>query len=492
MQYTLSYIQPENHYIAIEILVENIDAPAIDLQLPAWRPGRYELANFAKNMTRLFAFDRQGNQLQVNKLKKDRWQIQTAGNASIVVKYMYYAQQMDAGGSWMDEKQLYVNFINCMLYVEGRLFEECHVKLILLADYQIACGLEEKEKHVLYAKDYYQLVDSPMIASNALVHKTYQLAATTFHIWVQGEADSLNWPQILTDFKKFSAVQMKMMGGFPCPDYHFLLHWLPFQHYHGVEHQNSTVITLGPASQADTLYPELLGISSHELFHTWNVIRIRPAELLPYDFTRENYFTTGFVAEGITTYYGDLFLARAGVFSTEAYFAELSQTLNRHFMVANQASLSLLESSFDLWLDGYTAGAPGRKVSIYHKGALTALILDLELRQLTNDARSLDDVMRYLWQHFGPMEKGYTLVDYKKAVATVAGKDYTQYFEECIEGTSSLENRLKQALSYVGCVLQTQPNEQNPGNLIVQVVLNPNRSAEAAIHLQNWIGNKGK
>jgi predicted metalloprotease with PDZ domain len=281
---------------------------------------------------------------------------------------------------------------------------------------------------------------------------------------------------------------MQMMGGFPCKEYHFLFHWLPYQHYHGVEHQNSTVITLGPASQTAALYSEVLGISSHELFHTWNVIRIRPMELLPYDFTRENYFTTGFVAEGITTYYGDLFLARAACLPLEAYFAELSQTLNRHFMLANQASLSLLESSYDLWLDGYTAGAPGRKVSIYHKGALTALILDLELRQLTDDARSLDDVMRYMWEHFGQKEKGYTLADYQNAVATVAGRDYKEYFEECIEGTGSLENRLRKALHYVGCNVQVQPNEQNPGNIIVQLVLDPRRSPEAERHLLSWIG----
>jgi predicted metalloprotease with PDZ domain len=490
MQYTLFYNQPEKHSINIEVLVENIHTPSIEVQLPAWRPGRYELANFAKNMSKLYAFDAKGNLLEVIKIKKDRWQVSTRGSTLVKLTYTYYAQQMDAGGSWLDENQLYVNFINCMLYVEGRLQEECQVRLLLPDNYRIACGLEEKEKHVLYAKDYYQLVDSPMIAGNSLVHKSYKIDTTTFHIWVQGEADSLNWPQLLTDFRKFSAVQMAMMGGFPCKDYHFLLHWLPFQHYHGVEHQNSTVITLGPASQADVLYPELLGISSHELFHTWNVIRIRPAELLPYDFTGENYFTTGFVAEGITTYYGDLFLARAGIFSTEMYFTELSKTLNRHFMAANQASLSLLESSYDLWLDGYTAGVPGRKVSIYHKGALAALILDLELRQLTSNARSLDDVMRYLWQHFGNMEKGYTLADYKKAVATVAGKDYNPYFEECIEGTGSLEKRLARALHYVGCLLQVQPNEQNPGNLIVQVALDPKRSAGAEGNLQHWIGFK--
>jgi predicted metalloprotease with PDZ domain len=131
MQYTLSYNQPEKHYIDIEVVADNIDSPAIEVQLPAWRPGRYELANFAKNMTKLYASSQRGEHLPVSKITKDRWQVHTAGNTSVRLNYRYYAQQMDAGGSWLDEHQLYVNFINCMIYVEGRLEEECIVRLLI-------------------------------------------------------------------------------------------------------------------------------------------------------------------------------------------------------------------------------------------------------------------------------------------------------------------------------------------------------------------------
>jgi predicted metalloprotease with PDZ domain len=120
-----------------------------------------------------------------------------------------------------------------------------------------------------------------------------------------------------------------------------------------------------------------LGVSSHELFHAWNIIRIRPKEMLPYDFTKENYFRTCFVAEGCTTYYGDLFLKRAGVFSDETYIKELQVYMKRHFENCAHATQSLADSSFDLWLDGYEKGIPNRKVSVYHKGALVALVLDL-------------------------------------------------------------------------------------------------------------------
>jgi predicted metalloprotease with PDZ domain len=327
-----------------------------------------------------------------------------------------------------------------------------------------------------------------MIASASLQHYTYKVQSTTFHIWVQGDC-MLDWEQVTTDFRKFTEVQMEMMQGFPCSDYYFLFHWLPFQHYHGVEHQNSTVITLGPASQAEALYADMLGISSHELFHTWNVIRIRPAELLPYDFTKENYFPTGFVAEGITTYYGDLFLVRAGVFSVEAYLKELSQTLNKHFKLGNRSSLSLIDSSFDLWLDGYTMGAPGRKVSIYNKGALAALILDLEIRRLTKNARSLDDVIRELWKQFGDMQSGYTLQDYQQIVEAVAGQNYQAYFDECIYGTTPLQDRASRALGYVGCelaILQTLPDSEN---IEIAIRIKENITAAEKESLKKWLGN---
>ncbi|QHT68727.1 M61 family metallopeptidase [Rhodocytophaga rosea] len=488
MIYTLSYSNPDKHYIDIQVQISTITTSHVEVQLPAWRPGRYEMANFAKNMTLLKAYGTTGEKLNVQKLTKDCWRIQTETYTSVQLNYSYYAQQMDAGGSWLDDKQLYVNFVNCLVHVKGRMQEECRIQLQLPENYKIACGLPEISKHVLIASDYYQLVDSPMIASATLQKYSYQIQSTTFYIWVQGECH-LNWEKVKLDFIKFSEVQMQMMQGFPCEAYHFLFHWLPFQHYHGVEHQNSTVITLGPASQAEQLYGEMLGISSHELFHTWNVIRIRPAELLPYDFSKENYFSTGFVAEGITTYYGDLFLARAGIFYIEEYLQELSQTLNKHFKFSNRSSLSLIDSSFDLWLDGYTMGAPGRKVSIYNKGALAALILDLEIRQLTQNTRSLDDVMRELWKQFGDMNAGYTIQDYQQIIEKVAGQNYQDYFDECIFGTIPLQDRTSRALNYVGCelaILQALPDSEN---IEITIRLKETITETEKENLQKWLEN---
>jgi predicted metalloprotease with PDZ domain len=481
MNYTISASATQPFVLDIEWIIDHTDGPVLDLQLPAWRPGRYELANFAKNSMYFEAYGPTGTSLPFEKVTKDRWRIHLNGESSVKVKYGYYARQMDAGGSWVDTQQWYINFVNCLMYAEGKQDEPCQVTLQLPDSYQIACGLKQTSVHTLVADTYYQLVDCPMIASAQLQHRSYEVDGHTFHVWVQGESMPF-WDRLLTDFKHFTEVQMQLMGGFPCPEYHFLLHLLPFQHYHGVEHQNSTVMTLGPAEKLDLLYAELVGLASHELFHTWNVIRIRPKELLPYDFTKENYFPTGYVAEGVTTYYGDLFLARSGFFTEQAYLDELSRTLNRHFSVANQAYLSLIQSSIDLWLDGYVAGVPNRKVSIYHKGSLAALILDLEIRKLTHDAKSLDDVMRLMWQRYGEKGIGYAHKDYIHAVADVVGQSFGEYFAACIEGTSPLAPRLAEALRHVGCTLEVRPVENAPGNLEVRIVLQ-----EVNESLRKWL-----
>ena len=223
------------------------------------------------------------------------------------------------------------------------------------------------------------------------------------------------------------------------------------------------MLVLGPNDEGEGLYQDLLGVSSHELFHAWNIIRIRPVELLPYDFTQENYFTTCFVAEGVTTYYGDLMLRQSGVFSDEAYLKELQVLFKRHFENNGRAFQSLSESSWDLWLDGYDKGVPDRKVSVYHKGAIAALILDLHIRRLTDHARSLDDVMRLMWQRFGKPFIGYTLEDYREITETVAGESLDWYYDLCIFGNQPLETKLNEYLAWVGLqVVYEDPTPISP------------------------------
>ena len=462
IQYHISYENPLTFYLQVQMtLAVPAEATApLELQLPAWRPGRYELQNFAQKLQRVEVVDAGTNQpLPYRKLTKDRWAVADAAGRMVRVRYNFYAHQMDAGGSWLDETQLYLNPVQALMYAEGRQDEECELTLDLPEGWQIACGLPQTSANTLTAKNFDQLADAPLIASPTLAHDDYVAGGIPFHIWVQGEA-KLNWQRIVADFKAFSEEQLKLFGGFPVEEYHFLNQFLPYKHYHGVEHHNSTVITLGPAEliMTEGLYKELLGVSCHELFHTWNIKSIRPAEMQPYDYSRENYFRTCFIAEGITTYYGEYLLARSHVRTPEEYFEELDIVLRKHYDDAGGQNLSLADASMDLWLDGYKPGVPDRKVSVYHKGALTAMLLDLTIRQLSHHARSLDDVMRRLYDEFGKTSIGYTEADYIRIVNEEAGRNMQAYFDKFIYGTEPLVGPLDKALHFVGCRLMVAEN----------------------------------
>lgn len=456
--YHLSYDNPLTHVLHITITIPQNTQQQIYLQLPAWRPGRYELQQFAQKLYPVTATgDKQP--IAVSKITKDKWVLQTNGAETIEVKYSFYAYQMDGGGSWLDEEQLYLNPINCLMAVEGREQETCKLKVAIPEKWQIACGLPKERDHTLLAENYDELVDSPFIASGSLEKRTFEVNNIPFHIWLQGNCQP-DWEKIIPDFEAFTKEQLAVFKDFPVTDYHYLIQILPYRFYHGVEHANSTVITLGPSEllMAPSLYKELLGVSSRELLHTWNIKKIRPKEMLRYNYASENYFRTGYIAEGITTYYGDYILARAGVFTTAQYFEELNTTLQRYFADNGHQSLSIADSSFDLWLDGYKPGIPDRKVSIYIKGALTALLLDLQLRQTTANTASLDTVMQALWEEFGKKEIGYTAEAYENLVENIAGKSFGSYFDNYINGTTPIEPALAEALRFVGCTLKITEN----------------------------------
>ncbi len=458
MKYVISYTHPHQNSIDLQLVIENITQDVVLLKLPTWRPGRYQIQNFAKNIRKFQAFDAQNQPLYVKKIEKSTWQIDTKNSSQIRIQYEYFARQVDAGGSWLKPDLLYINWITCALYLENRKHEPYEIKLQIPDNYRVCCGLTQKNNRLI-AQNFDELVDSPLMASPNLQHQTYQCEnyQTTFHLWFEGNITP-KWTKILNDFQTFSQSQLTVFQDFPASDYHFMFLILPFKYYHGVEHRNSTMIVMGTDTEFENYYQaDVLGIASHELFHFWNAIRIRPIELLPYDYSQENYFETGFVIEGLTTYYGDYQLFRCGIWSEKMYFSELNKTFKRHFDNGGRFYKSVAESSTDLWLDGYEIGIPNRKTSIYVKGAISALILDLEIRKATQNRKSLDDVMRFLWQNHGKTYIGYSTQDYIQIVNQVAEQNFQEYFDTCIFGIEPLENRLRNALNFVGCELQEMP-----------------------------------
>ena len=301
MKYTFSYQQPHHHFITIDVEIDASNKKEILLQLPAWRPGRYELGNFAKNVRDFKAFTASGTPLKCYKVTIDSWKIEFENEAKVFVQYLYYAAELNAGSTFLDDNQLYVNPVNCCVYEPTDIAAKRIVAINYPKEHQVATSLKKIGTDLYEAKDFHELADSPFIVSNSLQYGSYEVNGIPFHIWFQGEIRP-DWDRIIADFTKFTEYQFKAFGGFPVDEFHFLFHIAPYRCYHGVEHQKSTVITLGPSYAVfESAYIDLLGISSHELYHTWNVKAIRPDGLFPYNYIEENYTRSGYVTEGVTT-----------------------------------------------------------------------------------------------------------------------------------------------------------------------------------------------
>lgn len=456
MEYLIYRRSIPSQFVDIDLTLLAGKEENLELQLPAWRPGRYELANYAQKLRSLKVTDSSGQCIPLRQYTKDRWAFTSKEEGIYCIQYQFHASQMDAGGSWSDDEQLYINFINLAFQVIGREEEEITVRLELPENYKIATALPCSDPWVLKARGFQHLVDSPMIASATLQHFTYHVHDHSFHLWFQGEIH-FDVEALIERFTNFSKAQIDAFGDFPADHYHFLFQLLPYSHYHGVEHQFSTVITLGPAAELanPSFMDRLMGVSSHELYHFWNVCRIRPKELLPYDFSKEAYINSGLVAEGVTTYMGDYFLWKSGYYADRNFLDVVEKWINREFEQFGWKNQSIVQSSWDLWLDGYKPGIPNRKVSIYNRGALLSLCLDL---MLLEKGSSLSQVMKAMWDNFGQKGRGYELKDFQRLIANGLKDNAAAeaFFTKFVYGTDHLLPVLKDCLETAGIALDEE------------------------------------
>jgi predicted metalloprotease with PDZ domain len=450
IQYLLYQKNPAAHYIYIDMLIDHVNADKLQLQLPAWRPGRYELGNFAKNVKRVDMFNEHGEALEYTKLSKDLWEVTTQGCSTLKVTYSYYAAELNAGACFADASQIYMNPVHCCLYVPGRTGEEHRVELKMPENFRIASSMKQ-DGNILSAANYEELVDSPFIASAGIKSDSYLVDNVRFHLHFNGECRP-DFEMMKKDFSAFTQKMLEFWGDCPTDEYHFLFQVLPVKFYHGVEHKKNTVIAIGPgyAINSGPAYEDILGVSCHELFHTWNIKTIRPVEMQPYDYTRENYARTGYVYEGFTTYYGDKLLLSSGVFTIRQYLDTLQERLTKHFDNFGRYNLSVAASSWETWLDGYVPGAPYRKTNIYDEGNLIAFMLDVKILQATNYKKRLRDVCVLLYERFGKKQLGYSEQDVVSLVNEVSGEDLSAFFKEYVYTPSDFEVPLKACFEALG------------------------------------------
>jgi len=427
------------------------------VQLSSWRPGRYEMGNFAKNISHVKAFNASNEKISAQKTAKDQWLIACKSEEQITFEYFYCAAELNAGSTYVNSQMLYVNPVNCIPFLPGRADEKYTVE-ILDSYAHLSCGLPH-EGNKIFAQNFDELADSPFVAARNREVISQEIEGVVFKAHVFGQT-TLNFERFWNDVKTYTELQLSIFKEFPVKHYNYLLHFTPYFMHHGVEHTSSTVIVMGHGENFDReeKYNELLAICSHELFHTWNVKTLRPVEMTPYDFTQENYTQLGYVDEGVTTYYGDLCLRRSGIWNNDLWKHSLEKWLNTHHRNYGRYSYSVADSSVDTWLDGYVPGVPWRKVSIYNEGALLSMILDIELIVSTNGQKSMDNVMQNMYQQFAKNKVGYSVEDYWKTLELTGLTNANEFKVNLAESATDYSEYLQKAFEKIGVELIWSPS----------------------------------
>jgi predicted metalloprotease with PDZ domain len=296
------------------------------------------------------------------------------------------------------------------------------------------------------ANSFDELVDSPMLMGDLAI-QTFHVSGICHYLACYGTDETWDLDQATRDCAKIVAVQHAFWGEIPYPSYWFIN--MALESYGGLEHDNNTVLfTSRWAMRKRTTYLEWLGLVSHEFFHAWNVRRLRPKNLICYDYGAEQYTPELWIAEGITSYFDDLFVLRAGLLAQDEYLGMLGKLIQQVDDAPGSLVQTLKDASFDTWIKHYRPdeNSINSRVSYYTKGALVAFLLDIHLRMLSDDRSSLGDLMRELWKRY--RVSGYTLSDFESVASELAGSDLSAWFERHVHRSEALDYR--QALDWLG------------------------------------------
>lgn len=453
VEYVVSLPEPQTQVVEMTLVLRGVTEPAIDLRLPVWRPGRYHILDMAGGIRSALAVDGAGRDLPVRKVDKTTWRIDTQGADEVRFLYSVYANELRMRLRHVDDTHAFLSPSAVFVYEESRRHEPVRIRIDAPAGWRVASGLdpEHDDPRVLTAPDYDVLVDSPLeIGEHERIRFDVDGKPHDIVIWGRGSWDAR---RLADDFSAIVRAQAEIFGAMPYDRYMFIVHCNPGMGG-GTEHLNSTVMGVRPeAFEDDDRYANFLGLVSHEMFHTWNVKQFRPAGIHPYDYMTENYTELLWVAEGTTSYYDDLILARTGLISPSKYFNRLADSIAAHLAAPGRHVQSVAESSFDAWIkfNKPNADAHNATVNFYREGALASLMLDAEIRSRTEHRASLDDLMRELFLRYPLDGPGYTTQDLLALLEAMTSSSFREFFDRYIHGTDDYP--LAEALAVFGLEL---------------------------------------
>jgi len=444
LHYKVSIPEPHTHYLKVEMEIDDVNVDDLAVKMAVWTPGSYLVREFSKSVENFEAFDKKGNALDFDKTRKNVWSIKTNGSKKVKVTYDVYAFELSVRTSFVDADMAYLNGTSIFMWVDGRQQEASTIEFDVPDAWPtITTALKKKDgknDKVRVCDNYDMIADSPILIGD---HDVYDFEALGIphHIAFAGEGN-YDIEKVKADFTKIAEVTTDVFGENPVDDYTFII--INTENGRGgLEHLYSCSMMYPRWGYSDRRsYVSFLSLTTHEYFHLWNVKRARPIELGPFDYENETYTHLLWVAEGFTSYYDEYLLRRCEFVDDRGYLDMVENVINRYEGAEGKRVQSLNEASFDAWIKFYRRNENTNNccISYYGKGALIALMLDMEIRKSTKGEKSLDDVMLIFWnKYYKELNRGFSSAEVQQACEQVAGKSLQEFFDKYIDGTAEID-----------------------------------------------------
>jgi predicted metalloprotease with PDZ domain len=436
IEYTVVLDAPQTQTFQIRMRIRGIASKSLDVALPVWRQGKYTILNPASTIRSVTAVSDSGRILPINKTDKTTWRIEPGGAAEVIVSYTVYANSIEDRTRHVDDTHAFLSGATVFMYVPDRREDEISVHLEAPSDWRVACGLKHDASNprTLLAPSYDVLIDSPIEIG---IHESlsFEVDGKPHDVVIWGDV-KYDAEKLERDLAKIIKAEAAIFGDMPYERYVFMFHVAPGLRG-GTEHLNSTIMQCpARAFEDENQYQKLLCLAAHEMFHTWNVKRLRPAALRHIDLAKENYTDLLWFCEGTTSYYDELIPVRAGLASPQTFFADLAESIYQRRARPGMRMQTVAEASFDAWIKFGTSSPDdvNANVSYYDTGSLCSLLLDLELRKRSRNRASLDLLMRDMYEKFPPEGPGFTADDLRAAASRLSDFPFDQFFERYIFG----------------------------------------------------------
>lgn len=443
VNYTLSMERPQSHYFNVEMELKDFEAKELNVKMPIWAPGSYLAREFAKNVDLVTATDEKGNRLEVQKSDKNTWNIKKGKAKTVMVKYDVYAFELTVRTSFLDLTHGFVSGSGVFMYVEGEKELSGEVTVVPYKDFSVITTALPTAKESIAAdgkrtfrfNNYDHLVDCPIEIGNQ-EEFDFDAAGVKHHVAIYGSGN-YNVNELKRDMAKVVQAATGVFGQNPNKEYTFIIHNV-VDGQGGLEHTNSTVLSVNRWTYAGDDYKGFLKLVAHEYFHLWNVKRIRPIELGPFDYDHENYTTLLWVMEGFTSYYEKLILMRAGFYTEEQFVSSMFSSLNYVEGSVGSRVQPVSHASFDAWIKAYrpNENSSNTTMSYYSRGSVIAMLLDAMIIKESNGSQSLDHFMRHIYDvYFVGKKRGFSDSEFKEELEDFIGVSLDDFYADFIDGT---------------------------------------------------------